>query len=306
VSDNRVTFVQLGADARLRRLAQRAVIEGRAGRLDSGVLSELFDALIRPLPLGGAKRLVTVLTDGLFQLPFAAFQDSTTGRYLVQDVSLSSSPSLLQYAQAWQLARAMAPPEAAVVIHASEDGGRWPRLPHASREAGLIAALYPRASLLSGRDVRVHDFTKLLEEVDVLHFAGHAVANPTFPELSFLVLNDDPSQGPALVFARDVTASRFRRLRTVVLGACDTSSNAATNAGPQTLAAAFLEARVTSVVASLWKLSDTVSLEVMPRVHQEIRRGAGGADALRVAQIAAIERGVLQPAQWSGLVAMGL
>jgi CHAT domain-containing protein len=160
-----------------------------------------------------------------------------------------------------------------------------PDLPEAEAEAKEVAALYRTSSLLLGARATKADFILHAGQYDVVHFAGHAIANDVRPELSRLLFAGADETARSL-FARDIATERFSATRLVVLGACSTSAGRIRRGeGVLSLARPFLAAGVPAVVASLWDVNDRASHRLLVAFHRALRRSGDVAEALRRAQL---------------------
>ena len=72
------------------------------------------------------------------------------------------------------------------------------------------------------------------------------------------------------------------------------------------LARAFMSAGARDVIATLWRIDDSVSVPLFVRLHQELRRGQSAAQALRSAQLEMLKStdpARRTPAAWASTVA---
>jgi CHAT domain-containing protein len=143
---------------------------------------------------------------------------------------------------------------------------------------------------------------------DIVHFAGHAVVDPTSPALSALIFAVDRDSGePASLYADRISALAFGKVRVVVLAACSTAEGQILGTeGVLSLARAFLAAGVPTVVASLGPVGDAQTAEILDLLHQELRTGSDAAAALRRAQlIVARSRSAGGRAAWAAFEIFG-
>jgi CHAT domain-containing protein len=182
-------------------------------------------------------------------------------------------------------------------------------LPGAAGEAASLVSLYPHARSLIGRAATRSAFLAGLSTADVVHFAGHAIENADNPDMSALVLAASPSDMSAgALRARDIASLRLPHTRLVVLAACETADGPVTRSeGVHSLARPFLDAGVSNVVATLWKIDDAVSADLFHRLHQYVAGGEGPVDALRHAQLDMIAGTgtAAQPRAWAGVIVSG-
>jgi len=136
-----------------------------------------------------------------------------------------------------------------------------------------------------------------LSQFRILHFATHGLLNAKQPELSGLVLSlVDRNGGRVNGF---VGLSDIYKLRApvdlVVLSACRTAlGKEVRGEGLVGLTRGFMYAGASTVVASLWKVDDEATAELMKRFYTNmLRQGMTPAAALRAAQ-----NSIRQEPQW--------
>lgn len=174
----------------------------------------------------------------------------------------------------------------------TEAGARIPRLPFSRREAEAIATLSPAGQKLEAIDFEASRATATSHELAqyrILHFATHGLLNSETPELSGLVFSLVDRQGrPQNGFLRlhevynlDLPADL------VVLSACQTGlGKDIKGEGLVGLTRGFMYAGAARVVASLWKVDDAATAELMSRFYKHmLTEGARPAAALRAAQV---------------------
>jgi CHAT domain-containing protein len=122
-------------------------------------------------------------------------------------------------------------------------------------------------------------------DVDVLHFAGHAIVGRDAPELSHLVLASDGHSNGA-VFSAEIAQWRLPRTRLVVLSGCNTADGKlSATEGASSLARAFFAAGVPAVVSSLWAIEDEATADFFIAFHRRLVQGDPPSVALRETQI---------------------
>ncbi|HET8646175.1 MAG TPA: CHAT domain-containing protein, partial [Vicinamibacteria bacterium] len=174
-------------------------------------------------------------------------------------------------------------------------GGPGPhiaRLPFTRREAAAATERVPAARALSALDF---DASRLrvtrgdLEAYRIVHFASHGLVNADHPELSGIVLSLVDRQGqPQDGFLRlaDVYGLRLRA-DLVVLSGCQTAlGRQLRGEGLVGLTRGFMYAGAPRVLASLWKVDDRATAELMKRFYEALLgpRRLPPAAALRAAQ----------------------
>ncbi|HLM61156.1 MAG TPA: CHAT domain-containing tetratricopeptide repeat protein, partial [Pyrinomonadaceae bacterium] len=167
-----------------------------------------------------------------------------------------------------------------------------PRLPFSRREAEAILAGLP-----AGERLKAVDFAasaekatgENLSDYKIVHFATHGLLNSKNPELSGLVLSLINEKGePQNGFLRlnDIYNLRLNS-DLVVLSACQTAlGRDIRGEGLIGLTRGFMYAGAPRVVASLWKVDDAATAELMKRFYQNmLQKKLRPAEALRAAQI---------------------
>jgi CHAT domain-containing protein len=183
------------------------------------------------------------------------------------------------------------------------------RLPSARAEITESAKLYPHGRIFLGSEATATALTRAIGSVEVVHFAGHAVADMDFPLRSALTVSPEPGR-PGFVRTTDFERLTARgRTRLVILSACSTANGtAAFGEGTLSLARSFLAAGVPDVLGTLWDVDDGDAAALVPRFHRWLRAGFDPAEALRRAQLelkAGADPRFRQPRAWSGFVIIG-
>ena len=195
----------------------------------------------------------------------------------------------------------------------SANNGAPMRLVHAAEEASAIVAVAPRGSamLAQGFDAtRETAMSALNGEYRIVHFAAHGFINKDHSELSGIVLSLVDRSGNrtnGVVPVRDIyNLNQSDDL--VVLSACDTAlGKDIKGEGLVGLTHAFLASGSKSVVASLWKVDDRATAELMKDFYQSmLQTGMTPAAALRSAKQRIRQQSAWSaPYFWAGFVLQG-
>lgn len=241
------------------------------------------------------RRVVIVPDMFMHGLPFAALRDAKAGRYLVEDFPVSVAASATLYVYALERDRELAVPHApsALLIgdpafdETLELAQGLTRLRHARAEAEEVGKLYaPRARVLVDKDATVPAFLQLSKTSDIVHVAGHAIANRHAPFGTLLLMAPSKNHSGLLYAEELLKELELDQARLVVLSAC--SSAGGVPVGPEGLAPLvrpIVTAGVPGVVGSLWTINDAMSQPVLVEFHRQYRNGHDAARALQLAQI---------------------
>ncbi|HEY3056498.1 MAG TPA: CHAT domain-containing tetratricopeptide repeat protein [Thermoanaerobaculia bacterium] len=294
-----------------------------------------------------AKRLVIVSDGILHYIPFAAlplWTHTTTPlitRYEVVSVPSASSLAALRE----QLATRSSPSkelavladpvfrrnDARVAAHfnapdgvlkraaaskhrdAGVNAASLPRLPYTRREAKAILELVPPRARKEAFDFAASRATAMdgsLAQYRVVHFATHGFFNTAHPELSGIVLSLVDARGrdqDGFLLTSDVMGMTLTA-DLVVLSGCRTAlGREVYSEGLTGLSRAFLFAGAARVVASLWKVDDAATAELMTQFYRRLfLQKASPSAALRGAQmeLRKQERWA-SPYYWAGFVMQG-
>jgi CHAT domain-containing protein/tetratricopeptide (TPR) repeat protein len=316
---------------------------GNAGLADA--LADLGRLILAPaLPLLRAKRLLVVAPGSLQYVPFAALP-GPDGASLLSRFELVSAPSASVLATLRDEAGGRARPSRTVAVFADpvfertdprlasagarapvdgEAGPAWDRMA-AARGAGLGRLPFSRgeadaiASLVASRDAltatgfaanRAAATSPDLAQYRIVHFATHGVLDTRRPELSGVVLSLFDPQGrreDGFLRLHDVYNLRLGA-DLVVLSGCQTGLGRDLGGeGLIGLTRGFMYAGARSVVASLWRVDDASTTELMKRFYRALlKEGQPPAAALRSAQLElARDRRWAAPFHWAGFVVQG-
>ncbi len=323
---------------------QLGTLTAAGGERRCELLAALGDTLLGPVAGKLGDRRLVVVPDGvLHYLPFAAFADPRSpaagacarpplvARHEV--VTLPSAAAVLELRSRLR-GRSPAPGTVAVladpvfraddprVTAAAEPGDAtalrtaageagFVRLAWSRREARAIADLVAPEELFAALDFAAsRDVLDHLGRYRVVHFATHSFLDSRHPELSGLALSlVDEGGRPRDGFLRlhDVYTLDLRA-ELVVLSGCRTAlGREIRGEGLVGLTRGFFYAGSARVLASLWRVDDRATAELMGRFYRSfLKRGATPAAALRRAQLELRrERRWRDPYYWAGFVLQG-
>jgi len=171
------------------------------------------------------------------------------------------------------------------------------RLIFTRREARSIMEATPLGEGTENLDFsasRASAMSRGLSQYRVVHFATHALLDSEHPELSGLVLSLVDKKGKPQRGFLDLEDVYNLKLRAdlVVLSACETAlGREIRGEGLVGLTRGFMYAGVPSVVASLWKVDDLATSELMKQFYElMLKENRRPASALREAQITMMQQ----------------
>jgi len=315
MSRERRTF----ADTPTRRAELMHLIRQFRAEMDAGVsdgrdlpsLAALYDVLLRPVvdDLPAQSDLVIVPDGPLHAAPFAALIRREDHSYVIERHAVQIAPSLTVFLAASARAASRGIQGDALIIgNPQVNSEGLPDLPEAEAEAREVAALYGNSHLLTGSDATKTAFLAQAGHYAIVHFAGHAIANDSRPDLSRLVLSGSDESARSL-FATELARQPFGNTTLVVLAACRTNvGRVRRGEGVFNLARPFLAAGVPTVIASLWDVDDRASRRLLVEFHRALKQRGSVSASLRAAQLKLLadnDPRLRRPAAWAGFASIG-
>ncbi len=194
------------------------------------------------------------------------------------------------------------------------DGLRLSRLPASNQEARYIVSVAGGGSIMEAigfKATRENATDTRLGQYNIVHFATHGILNERHPELSGLVLSLYDEQGrfheDGFLRLSDIYSLNLP-VDLVVLSACRTGlGREVRGEGLIGLTRGFMYAGSQRVIASLWKIDDEATAELMKRFYQKMfKESMTPAAALRAAQAdMSQQRRWNNPYYWSGFIIQG-
>jgi CHAT domain-containing protein len=274
----------------------------------------------------GSKRLVIVADGALQLFPFAALPGPKTGEPLVSTNEIVNLPSIavlpqlrrdrgtptatgksiavfadpvfepddprLAAARALITKRTGSPRPTLRDFELEAGSNALSRLPASREEAKVIVGFAPANTFLNALDFRASRERAVSAEIGqyrVLHFATHSILNTVRPELSGIVLSlydDKGNERDGFLRLNQIYNLNLSN-DLVVLSACRTAlGKEVKGEGLIGLTRGFMYAGVPRVIASLWKVDDEATSELMKLFYQNLlQRKMSASQALRSAQV---------------------
>lgn len=268
---------------------------GKAGKTEiERSARELYDLLVAPVAsnLDPAKEICFIRDKSLHQLLFASLL-SERGTFFLEDFRIFYSPSASVFVFASEKAKTLEKEDEHLLSVGNpafdpEKNAGLADLPSAEDEARKIAKFYPQTKLALGAEATKTKFLAEMPRAEVIHFAGHYVANSDTPSYSRLLFSADGEESDLRSF--EIAAMKLPRAKLIVLSACETGiEKFYEGEGAIGMARTFLAAGAPLVAASNWKVNSEATKELMIAFHRNRREGLSTAEALRRAQIKMLE-----------------
>jgi CHAT domain-containing protein len=175
-------------------------------------------------------------------------------------------------------------------------------LPFAAKEVESISWEYPGTQAFFRQDATETNVKTSIGDYDIVHFACHGEFDRENPLFSGLLLaTDDQNDGRLEVheiFGLNLKATL------VTLSACETGLGKIEKGDDVVgVSRAFIYAGTSSIIASLWKISDVASAVLIKRFYRNLKTEPK-VDALRSAQLFIKEK-FKHPAYWASFVLTG-
>jgi tetratricopeptide (TPR) repeat protein len=287
--------------------ARRFGVGDRGARLlgwpcEAATLKELYGQLFAPLRVHiRNSRLIIVPHGVLHYLPFGAFRDPSTRRYLIEDYTITYAPS----ASSIRFLRDKETPVKGKALVIGAPAGVSPELPGAMREATMVGTRLhsvPMVAAAAKESLLYH----LKGDVDLLHIAAHGFYEADTPLFSRLALAEGDGSDGNLEVHEILSDVDLTGVNLVVLSACQTALGKVT-AGDEIvgLTSALLYAGTPGVISTLWEIGDDAAATLMDHFYDRLLHGDSAADALRFAQLQLLHGDYPDPRQWAAFTLNG-
>ncbi len=242
-----------------------------------GEASALYTTLLSPVAasLATDKILCIVPDKFLNYLPFAALTSPDIGRPIIADYPLMFAPSSNVFLVCSENAQSRSdrPNERLLSIgNPSFNRKIYPQLsdlPSAEREANNVAQLYKSPTVLTREKALKGAVVSALAESDVVHYAGHYLADHYSPMRSKLLLSSKSAEAAESLEMHEVFSRHLSRTRLLILSACGTAIERSHDGeGMIGVARAFIAAGVPSIVATQWEIDSEPTLSLMTAFHR--------------------------------------
>lgn len=291
----RLSSENLEADIRQFRKALEEATSDRHIELSQ----RLYQRLLRPLEgLLTQRNLIIVAHGALHYLPFNALHNGTERVIERYSIRMLPSASLLQYL------RTQKPdsPGGLLAFGNPDLGDPRYNLRHAQREAVAITQTFPQSKALLQNQATETAFKQFGRGFKYIHFASHGEFDSEAPLKSALLLAKDAQNDGALTVGELYSLSLDADL--VTLSACETGLGKISNGDDVVgLTRGFLYAGSRSIIASLWKVDDLSTSQLMTQFYSNLQQ-SNKREALRQAQLE-IQKKYPHPFFWAAFQLTG-
>ena len=231
----------------------------------SGVLAKLWEAVIGlvvdDLVARGFSAAMFLPSPVLSLLPLHAAQNPTTGRTVLDNLSISYAPCLTALI-ACREEEYDTRSATALAVADDRECGPLPELPFSSIEADIIAGYFLKCTRLNASSSSVAEVSAQIQVSDVLHFACHGQTDHEHPLRSGISIAKDGE-----LTLGELLELPPRRHRLAILAGCETGLVSLSALHRRvSLTSGFLVAGCQGVIASLWVLPDWCSALLLCRM----------------------------------------
>jgi CHAT domain-containing protein len=278
-------------------------------------LQKLHEILIQPiadlLPNQPDKHIIFIPQGDLFFVPFAALQDKK-GQYLIEKHTIATAPSIqvldLLYQRKQQnqglvkdvliVGNPITPTKP---LQPGENPPETFNLPGAEQEAKQIAGIL-KTQALTGKAATETAIVQRMPQAKIIHLAVNNISNKEGEFSDVLALGTSEQDDGWLTSEEIINLNLKAEL--VVLSGNDTAIGQVTNDGVIGLSRSFFTAGATSVIGSLWAISDRETAFLMTEFYQELSKNPDQAAALRQAMLTTMKK-YPYSMNWAGFILIG-
>lgn len=285
----------------------RSALIGKAPAIELNQAGKELYGLLIPAEIASDKQICLVPDKALHQLSFASLV-SPDGKYLLEEHSVFYAPSaslLVLSSENAQRKERLVNENLLSVGNPDfdrEENGNLPDLGSAEAEAHSIARAYHNSVELLGDDATRKRFLDNLTSANVIHFAGHFIANPQSPANSKLLLAGGELR------SSELGSYPLPQAKLVVLSACETGFERYDQSeGAIGIARIFLALGAPIVIASKWQIDSEPTKDLMIAFHRNRKLNTlSSAENLRQAQLQVLRNGqTAAPYYWAAFSLFG-
>ncbi|MBE9208284.1 CHAT domain-containing protein [Nostoc sp. LEGE 06077] len=287
---------------------------------------QLYKLLIEPianlLPTNSNQHIIFIPQNELFLVPFAALKDQNN-HYLIEKYSILTAPAIqvlnlisqkrertgshtfasLQGKNALVVGNPTMP---SIITKTGEQPQELPTLPGAEAEAIEVARLL-KTKPMTGKVATKASIVQQMKKARIIHLATHGLLDD-FKGLgvpgAIALAPDHTGQINDGLLTSDEILSLNLNAVLVVLSACDTGEGRITGDGVVGLSRSLISAGASSVIVSLWAVSDDATEFLMTKFYQNLRQNPDEVAALRNAMLSTMKQ-YSSPYEWAAFTLVG-
>lgn len=246
---------------------------------------DLYTLLIKPAkPYIKTKRIGIVPHSVLHYLPFQALLNKD--KFLIEEYEMFYTPSASVLKFVYEKRKEIKGKVLAFGNPKLDDEKL--NLPYAEDEVKKIKTAYPETSLYLREKATEDKAKKLSRDYNIIHFASHGELNTTNPMSSSIRLAKDKNEDGRLDI-NEIFNLDLKNTSLVTLSACETGLGKLTEGDELVgLTRGFIYAGTPSIVASLWRVNDQSTSELMNLFYKNLKNHPKS-EALRMAQLEMIK-----------------
>ena len=274
-----------------------------------GMLNELYTYLIEPLEeeLSSAKVVTIIPSGNLYYVPWGALLDAEGDSLIF--LSERYNWNILTSTELWKCIQRREGKRKRLrsLVLVGNPAGSDPPLEYAEGEVTSIEQFYPNSTILTGIEATEPQVISVAPQGQALHLATHCNLDTESPWESYIQLaRTDLTDGKWTV--SEVSGQSWDKMQLVTLSACQTALGGE-RPGLEfiSMATAFSLAMEgpPSIVATLWKVHDESTKELMVTFYEELKNHPKS-EALRHAQQKLIHSGkYAHPFFWAPFILIG-
>ncbi len=275
-------------------------------RYDDQASNRLYRNIVAPIAdsLARYENLIIVPHNVLNYIPFEALLDNNR-EPLVTRYNISYVPSATVYTLLRDTVKPADPEGIVLGLGYSGLAQNLPPLTYYVDELYSIVNTVPTA-IIYEEDDAVEERLTNLSDVEVIHFAAHGVFDSANPLMSYVALAPNGSSDGLLRVSEIYQLSLKDQNPLITLSACELAVSQV-NPGDELegMTRAFLLTGARGVIASLWRVDDFVTSELMQVFYQS--RASGMTNSQALAEAKRYIRDLYgSPDLWAGFVLVGL
>ncbi|WP_339378407.1 CHAT domain-containing protein [Calothrix sp. NIES-2100] len=283
------------------------------------LLRQLYQILIEPiaseLPTNPDEPVIFIPQGNLFFLPFAALQDEQ-GKYLIENHTILTAPAIqvLQLTHQQKIKNRSTrittrplivgnPTMPSIAPEVGEQPQQLLSLPGAEQEALEVGKIL-NAQVLTGKGASETFVKLLMRSAGIVHLATHGLLD----DFKGFGVPGAIALAPSVRDDGLLTSSEISEMQLnadlVVLSACDTGRGDIKGDGVIGLSRSLIAAGASSIIVSLWAVSDNSTTFLMTNFYQNLQQNPNKATALRSAMLTTIKK-YPEPLNWAAFTLIG-